>query len=79
MLASSPGLLRALRVNAIALLGSDARATRELFKLLDAGAASDYRSLGSAYLSDVVCVCVCFFFFFFFLNSVLDDFKWLSR
>eukprot|EP00438_Fugacium_kawagutii_P021395 Skav232442 [mRNA] locus=scaffold189:325251:329924:- [translate_table: standard] len=35
--------MRVLRANAVALLGSDAQATRELFQLLDAGAASDYR------------------------------------
>lgn len=43
-------LLRPLRVNAIALLGSDLRATRELFELLDAGAASDW-SYAKALLS----------------------------
>lgn len=37
------GFMRALRSNAIALLGSDVQATKELFQLLDAGAASDYR------------------------------------
>lgn len=40
---SSMGFMRVLRANAVALLGSDAQATRELFQLLDAGAASDYR------------------------------------
>ncbi|CAK9077983.1 Bifunctional arginine demethylase and lysyl-hydroxylase psr-1 (Phosphatidylserine receptor 1) [Durusdinium trenchii] len=43
MIPWSHGIARVLRVNAVALIGSDAQATRELFKLLDAGAASDYR------------------------------------
>lgn len=40
---AASGFMRGLRANAIALIGSDAQATRELFQLLDAGAASDYR------------------------------------